>query len=31
MVREEQPEGESIAEVVVAEDTEPVVFMSGDE
>jgi len=31
LAREEQPEGESIEEVAVAEDTEPVVFMSGDE
>ncbi|MDD5509401.1 MAG: 30S ribosomal protein S2 [Dehalococcoidales bacterium] len=31
LAREEQPDGESIEEVAVAEDTEPVVFMSGDE
>ncbi|MDD5590454.1 MAG: 30S ribosomal protein S2 [Dehalococcoidales bacterium] len=29
--REEQPEGESVDEDAVADDTEPVVFMSGDE
>lgn len=31
LAREEQPEGENVEEVAVAEDTEPVVFMSGDE
>ncbi|MDD4985085.1 MAG: 30S ribosomal protein S2 [Dehalococcoidales bacterium] len=31
LAREEQQDGESVAEVAVAEDTEPVVSMSGDE